>query len=344
MERRGTQEQRAVSFTKRRNGFFNKAAELCMLCGAQIALLVSSPISKKESFYSFGHSSVDAVIYAFLNGTTPNPVQDDVKNSAVSVYKATKALESQPEIWDTDNRKRKRDVEQFWPDLEDLADDCRSIEDIRFAIDRLQELKDKVQVRLDKNRNNQEEISKHHVRSEYAQDDDGVDNPTLDLLQFFSSRPTIDFNSELEEREGRNDDRITAGINIFSESDETEDETAGEGEGEGEGEDEREQSVSHSSATSFHKRKQNPTEESERYTLFRDEVAAGGENSLLVQRITEVFGELQKVKGLTQSEINQASIRLTSNPSYLLLFFSIPSEYRLGWVRNFLSENIMCVD
>ncbi|XP_026451555.1 agamous-like MADS-box protein AGL97 [Papaver somniferum] len=42
--------QRSVSFTKRRNGLFNKAHELCRLTGASISMIVFSPGGKPFTF------------------------------------------------------------------------------------------------------------------------------------------------------------------------------------------------------------------------------------------------------------------------------------------------------
>ncbi|CAA6657720.1 unnamed protein product [Spirodela intermedia] len=47
-----------VSFSKRRSGLFKKAAELAILCGAEIAAVVFSPAGKP---FSFGHPSVEAI-------------------------------------------------------------------------------------------------------------------------------------------------------------------------------------------------------------------------------------------------------------------------------------------
>ncbi|XP_010513308.1 PREDICTED: agamous-like MADS-box protein AGL97 [Camelina sativa] len=71
---------RAVAFSKRRKGLFNKASELCLLSDAQIAIL-ATPVSSNShaSFYSFGHSSVDNIVSAFLADQTPRRDDDDEK-------------------------------------------------------------------------------------------------------------------------------------------------------------------------------------------------------------------------------------------------------------------------
>ncbi|KAI4323988.1 hypothetical protein L6164_023557 [Bauhinia variegata] len=57
-----------VTFSKRRNGLFKKASELCTLCGAQVALIIFSPGQK---VFSFGHPTVDFVLNRFLTRALP---------------------------------------------------------------------------------------------------------------------------------------------------------------------------------------------------------------------------------------------------------------------------------
>lgn len=61
---------RQVTFSKRRNGLFKKASELCILSGAEVAIIVKSP--GKRTF-AFGHPSVDAVISRYLAETKSAP-------------------------------------------------------------------------------------------------------------------------------------------------------------------------------------------------------------------------------------------------------------------------------
>uniref|UniRef100_M1D9Z0 Mads box protein n=1 Tax=Solanum tuberosum TaxID=4113 RepID=M1D9Z0_SOLTU len=68
-----------VTFSKRRAGLFKQANELCMLCGAEIAIVVFSPDSK---VYSFGHPSVDTLMERFL-GRNPPPPNNDVHNQQI---------------------------------------------------------------------------------------------------------------------------------------------------------------------------------------------------------------------------------------------------------------------
>lgn len=57
-------EARHVCFSKRREGLYKKASELCALTGAKVAVIVFSPAKKP---YSFGDPSVSAVVERFLD-------------------------------------------------------------------------------------------------------------------------------------------------------------------------------------------------------------------------------------------------------------------------------------
>ncbi|KAG6530012.1 agamous-like MADS-box protein AGL62 [Zingiber officinale] len=61
---------RKVCFSKRRAVVFKKAAELSVLCGAEIAVLAFSPSGKP---FSFGHPSVDSVLARFFSAWPAPP-------------------------------------------------------------------------------------------------------------------------------------------------------------------------------------------------------------------------------------------------------------------------------
>ncbi|KAG6526209.1 agamous-like MADS-box protein AGL62 [Zingiber officinale] len=61
---------RQVCFSKRRACVFKKAAELSVLCGAELAVLAFSPSGKP---FSFGHPSVDSVFARFLSAWPAPP-------------------------------------------------------------------------------------------------------------------------------------------------------------------------------------------------------------------------------------------------------------------------------
>lgn len=75
------QSSRQVTFSKRRVGLFKKASELCILSGAQVAIVVHS---NGKRVFSFGHPTADAVIDRYLSGGGGD--DDDAReNSALQV-------------------------------------------------------------------------------------------------------------------------------------------------------------------------------------------------------------------------------------------------------------------
>ncbi|CAA0806757.1 Agamous-like MADS-box protein AGL62 [Striga hermonthica] len=57
--------RRQVTFSKRRPGIFRKASELCVLTGAEVAVVVHS---EGKRVFTFGHPAADSVIDRFLSG------------------------------------------------------------------------------------------------------------------------------------------------------------------------------------------------------------------------------------------------------------------------------------
>ncbi|XP_074352528.1 agamous-like MADS-box protein AGL62 [Apium graveolens] len=58
---------RLVAFSKRRPRLFNKASELCVLTGAEMAILVQSEGGR---VFALGHPTVDSVIHTYLGKYT----------------------------------------------------------------------------------------------------------------------------------------------------------------------------------------------------------------------------------------------------------------------------------
>ncbi|KAK4340120.1 hypothetical protein RND71_041582 [Anisodus tanguticus] len=77
--------KRHVTFSKRRLGLFKKASELCILTGAEIAILVQS--LKRQRLFTFGHPSADSVIDRYLNGksssSTVNQLNMQMNNQSI---------------------------------------------------------------------------------------------------------------------------------------------------------------------------------------------------------------------------------------------------------------------
>ncbi|KDP37935.1 hypothetical protein JCGZ_04578 [Jatropha curcas] len=69
MKRIENEDDRLITFSKRRSGIYKKASELVTLCGAEVALLVFSPAGKP---FSFGHPSLESVVRRFLGKSSSN--------------------------------------------------------------------------------------------------------------------------------------------------------------------------------------------------------------------------------------------------------------------------------
>ncbi|XP_054778091.1 agamous-like MADS-box protein AGL61 [Prosopis cineraria] len=68
-----------VTFSKRRTGLFKKASELCVLCNAQVAMIVFSPADKA---FCFGQPNVEAVLLRYLRGGTEDHDEPAIRQAA----------------------------------------------------------------------------------------------------------------------------------------------------------------------------------------------------------------------------------------------------------------------
>ncbi|OWM91241.1 hypothetical protein CDL15_Pgr000185 [Punica granatum] len=66
-------DDRMVTFSKRRSGIYKKASELVTMCGAEVGVVIFSPSGKP---FSFGHPSIESIMNKFLkqNGA---PITDN---------------------------------------------------------------------------------------------------------------------------------------------------------------------------------------------------------------------------------------------------------------------------
>ncbi|XP_021802165.1 agamous-like MADS-box protein AGL29 [Prunus avium] len=82
MKRIENQDDRLVTFSKRRSGVYKKASELATLCGAEVGAVVFSPSGKP---FSYANSSIDSIANRFLNGHRHHHqhhdnINDDIMN------------------------------------------------------------------------------------------------------------------------------------------------------------------------------------------------------------------------------------------------------------------------
>lgn len=116
---------KSVAFTKRRNGLFRKATELCLQSpNTQVAILATPPSSKSHaSFYSFGHSSVDHVVSSLLNDHSPLPITNQEHNMSAGLG--------------------------FWWEDEALINTSENVQELKDAIDAVSMMLNNVKLRLD---------------------------------------------------------------------------------------------------------------------------------------------------------------------------------------------------
>ncbi|PON45020.1 MADS-box transcription factor [Trema orientale] len=151
-----------VSFSKRRRGLFQKAAELCSKCDAQIAIVVLSPTGNP---FAFGHSSVDEVLSHYLCQTTiiPSLLTDEHKQQKQRIEGLKHSLKLQGQIsqnrgntniddlvdehdQDQENYKGVTDL-RAW--IEKECEERQSVQELEFLKQKLLVLLDKVAKRLE---------------------------------------------------------------------------------------------------------------------------------------------------------------------------------------------------
>ncbi|ESQ29389.1 hypothetical protein EUTSA_v10023871mg [Eutrema salsugineum] len=84
IEKIENKEVKSVYFTKRRDGLFSKASQLCLISPATQIAILATPLSSNShaSFYSFGHSSVDHVVSSFLYDQSPLSTNQENKQGS----------------------------------------------------------------------------------------------------------------------------------------------------------------------------------------------------------------------------------------------------------------------
>ena len=60
---------------------------------------------------------------------------------------------------------------------------------------------------------------------------------------------------------------------------------------------------------------------------------------IIQQKAEELFGALDEIEGLTLSDKFTALRKIPKDPTQMLIFFSLPFEYRLRWVKEFFMDS-----
>ncbi|KAA0052555.1 agamous-like MADS-box protein AGL62 [Cucumis melo var. makuwa] len=72
------EDDRLITFSKRRSGIYKKASELATLCGAEVGVVVFSPAGKP---FSFAHPCIETIANKFLNDKNKNKGNKDDNNN-----------------------------------------------------------------------------------------------------------------------------------------------------------------------------------------------------------------------------------------------------------------------
>lgn len=89
MKKIENEDDRLITFSKRRSGIYKKASELVTLCGAEVGVVIFSPAGKP---FSFGHPSVESVANRFLRQNPP-PGQGDNTHPLVEAHRRVRINE-----------------------------------------------------------------------------------------------------------------------------------------------------------------------------------------------------------------------------------------------------------
>ncbi|XP_043695609.1 agamous-like MADS-box protein AGL61 [Telopea speciosissima] len=146
------EDHRQVTFSKRRNGLFKKASELCILCGAETALIVFSPAGKA---YSFGHLSVNSVINRYILDKDDS-AQNSKDGGAAAIALVTEELVAEKKKkkktgtviqLDDELMKKEKVLPEFW--WEEPIDDELDVHELKKLRVAMEELRKNVIKRAD---------------------------------------------------------------------------------------------------------------------------------------------------------------------------------------------------
>ncbi|KAK3012002.1 hypothetical protein RJ639_011260 [Escallonia herrerae] len=138
---------RAVTFSKRRSGLFKKASELCVLTGAEAAIVVQSPGGRA---FAFGHPNAEAIMDRYLTGKPkagPTKAQPDMRE--FNQHYNEVSMEVEKEKRRKEIIKESRDANPsglFW--WEEPVDGL-GLDEMDLYIRSLEELKKNVEMRAD---------------------------------------------------------------------------------------------------------------------------------------------------------------------------------------------------
>ncbi|CAH8321823.1 unnamed protein product [Eruca vesicaria subsp. sativa] len=172
---------RATTFSKRRDGLYSKAAQLCLLSDAQIAILATpSSSNSNASFFSFGHSSVDSIVSAYLSGKRLPPVSRDTKAMREDLGICMSRMDLGLGFWWNDeklvNSKNREEIMEAMKSMEVLMSHLKALKDqtLTTTVD-----EDKVEISPDDDLDEWSEMELTRLLQDFGDDDDAVPLPVV---------------------------------------------------------------------------------------------------------------------------------------------------------------------
>ncbi|KAF8392723.1 hypothetical protein HHK36_023072 [Tetracentron sinense] len=133
--------KRQVTFSKRRKGLFKKAADACLLCEAEMAVIAFSPAGKP---YTFGHTSVDSVIDRYLTRSM-GPISGDAHHDEQSRLLSREIKDLEREL----KQQRENNNSRYWWEQIDM-EKYDSVEKLESLVEGLEKLRSNVLKRVEK--------------------------------------------------------------------------------------------------------------------------------------------------------------------------------------------------
>lgn len=142
-----------VTFSKRRQGLFRKASELCVLCDVHAAIIVFSPADK---LFCFGKPNTDAILKSYINGTTEFEDSKSTGNSS-TIEESNKEYEEALKMLELEKKKlaEAENLAKVWKNVSwwnDSIDDM-NIDELEGFMESLYELKRKLLERAEEQAN-----------------------------------------------------------------------------------------------------------------------------------------------------------------------------------------------
>ncbi|KAJ0007293.1 hypothetical protein Pint_29336 [Pistacia integerrima] len=141
-----------VAFSKRKKGIFNKASELSLLCGAQVAIIIMSPNNRP---FSYGHPSVKTLLDRFFSGnnessefSTNNEAFDTIKHE---IDRLQDQFEEEEKIAKEIKHRNETNDHNWW---EQQRVDDMGLDELEQFVNSLEQLRSNVAARVNKEENN----------------------------------------------------------------------------------------------------------------------------------------------------------------------------------------------